>query len=399
MADAPGTADVVVVGGGVHGASVACHLARRKAGRVVLIERKFLASGPTGRSSALVRRFYAMDFLTRTASASAHAFRHWADEIGGGDPGFRQVGVLWLAGPETAPHLRENVRRARELGADVDLLGPDDAVRLVPELSVDDVAAAAHEPESGYADPSSTTTALVTRARELGATIVQYETVQAILTDGARVTGVRSTGGVTSAPAVVVCAGLWADRLLRPLGVEVPVTPKRHQMCFFRRPPQFASHPAILDRPHGTYMRPETGHLTIHGLSTYEDVVDPDSYNEGADPGEIVRNAELIARRFPCMEHGLSMGGYSGVYDVTPDHEPVLGAIPEYAGLFADFGWSGHGFKHAPAIGDIMAQLVLDGRAPGWDVAPLRWTRFREGDLLPPASAASPPHPKLRASA
>ncbi len=399
MADAPGTADVVVVGGGVHGASVACHLARRKAGRVVLIERKFLASGPTGRSSALVRRFYAMDFLTRTASASAHAFRHWADEIGGGDPGFRQVGVLWLAGPETAPHLRENVRRARELGARVDLLSPDDALRLVPELSVDDVAAAAHEPESGYADPSSTTTALVTRARELGATIVQYETVQAILTDGARVTGVRSTGGVTSAPAVVVCAGLWADRLLRPLGVEVPVTPKRHQMCFFRRPPQFASHPAILDRPHGTYMRPETGHLTIHGLSTYEDVVDPDSYNEGADPGEIVRNAELIARRFPCMEHGLSMGGYSGVYDVTPDHEPVLGAIPEYAGLFADFGWSGHGFKHAPAIGDIMAQLVLDGRAPGWDVAPLRWTRFREGDLLPPASAASPPHPKLRASA
>ena len=399
MADAPGTADVVVVGGGVHGASVACHLARRKAGRVVLIERKFLASGPTGRSSALVRRFYAMDFLTRTASASAHAFRHWADEIGGGDPGFRQVGVLWLAGPETAPHLRENVRRARELGARVDLLGPDDARRLVPELSVHDVAAAAHEPESGYADPSSTTTALVARARELGATIVQYETVQAILTDGARVIGVRSTGGVTSAPAVVVCAGLWADRLLRPLGVEVPVTPKRHQMCFFRRPPQFASHPAILDRPHGTYMRPETGHLTIHGLSTYEDVVDPDSYNEGADPGEIVRNAELIARRFPCMEHGLSMGGYSGVYDVTPDHEPVLGAIPEYAGLFADFGWSGHGFKHAPAIGDIMAQLVLDGRAPGWDVAPLRWTRFREGDLLPPASAASPPHPKLRASA
>jgi len=174
------------------------------------------------------------------------------------------------------------------------------------------------------------------------------------------------------------------------------VTPQRHQMCFFRRPPEFASHPAILDRPHGAYMRPETGNLTIHGLSAYDDVVDPDSYNEGADPGEILRNAELIARRFPCMEHGLSMGGYSGVYDVTPDHEPVLGAIPEYAGLFADFGWSGHGFKHSPVVGDIMAELVLEGRAAGWDLAPLRWTRFREGDLLPPASGASPPHPTLR---
>jgi len=397
MPEVPSTADVVVVGGGVHGASVACHLARRKAGRVVLVERKFLASGPTGRSSALVRRFYAMDFLTRTASASADTFQRWADVIGGADePGFRQVGVLWLAGADTAPHLRENVRRARELGARVELLEPAALQRLVPELSVHDIVAGAHEPESGYADPSSTTGALVSRARELGATIVQYEPVEGIVTDGPRVTGVRTARGAISAPAVVVCAGLWADRLLRPLGIEVPVTPKRHQMCFFRRPPQFAAHPAILDRPHGTYMRPETGNLTIHGLSTYEDVVDPDSYNEGADPGEIVRNAELIARRFPCMEHGLSMGGYSGVYDTTPDHEPVLGAIPEYAGLYADFGWSGHGFKHAPAVGDIMAELVLEGRAAGWDLGPLRWSRFREGDLLPPASAASPPHPKLR---
>src|ERR1700730_2694070 len=160
MAEVPGTADVVVVGGGVHGASVAYQLARRKAGRVVLVERKFLASGPTGRSSALVRRFYAMDFLTRTASASADTFQHWGDVIGGADePGFRQVGVLWLAGAGTAPHLRENVRRARELGARVDLLAPDDVRRLVPEISVDDVAAGAHEPESGYADPSSTPSA------------------------------------------------------------------------------------------------------------------------------------------------------------------------------------------------------------------------------------------------
>jgi sarcosine oxidase subunit beta len=364
---------------------------------VVLVERKFPASGPTGRSSALVRRFYAMDFLTRTGNASATTFERWADAIGG-DPGFRQVGVLWLAGAEAAPHLRDNVRRARELGVRVDLLEPDDVRKLVPEMSVHDVVAGAHEPESGYADPSSTTNALIARARELGATIVQYVAVEAILTEGPRVTGVRTAQGAISAPAVVVCAGLWADRLLRPLGVDVPVTPRRHQMCFFRRPPEFAAHPAILDRPHGTYMRPETGNLTIHGLSVYEDVVDPDAYNEGADPGEILRNAELIARRFPCMEHGLSMGGYSGVYDVTPDHEPVLGAISEYAGLFADFGWSGHGFKHAPAVGDIVAELVLTGRAPGWDLAPLRWTRFREGDLLPPASAASPPHPRLRSA-
>jgi sarcosine oxidase, subunit beta len=398
MADVPRTADVVVVGGGVHGASVAYHLARRRAGRVVLVERKFLASGPTGRSSALVRRFYGMDFLTRTGNASADIFQRWADQIGGGDPGFRQVGILWLAGPDRAAYLEANVGRARGLGVQVNLVTPADVRALVPEMAVDDLAVAAHEPESGYADAASTTNALAARARELGAAVVQHVSVEALLTSGDRMTGVRTAAGEIHAPVVVVCAGLWAPGLLAPLGITVPIAPTRHQMCFFRRPPGFDVHPGIIDRPSRTYMRPETGNLTIHGLSAYQEVVDPDQYNEGADPEEVMRNAELIANRFPVMEHGLSMGGYSGVYDVTPDHEPVLGPIAEYHGLHGDFGWSGHGFKHSPVVGDIMAQVVLDGRAAGWDLTPFRWSRFKEGDLLPPASAADPPHPKLHTS-
>ena len=389
--DVPRTADVVVIGGGVHGASVAYHLARRGARRVVLVERKFLASGPTGRSSALVRRFYAMDFLTRTANTSATVFQHWTERIGGGDPGFRQVGILWLVGPDRADNLRANVRRARELGANVVTRTPDEVHALVPAMAVDDVALGAYEAESGYADAAMTTNAFATRASELGATVVQYVPVEAILTAGERVTGVRTAAGEIHAPAVVVCAGLWAGRLLGPLGVDVPVAPTRHQMCFFRRPPDFGPHPAVLDRLHLAYMRPETGNLTIHGFFAYDEVVDPDHYNEGADPGEVLRNAELIAARFPAMEHGLSMGGYSGVYDNTPDHEPVLGAVPEHPGLFVNFGWSGHGFKHAPAVGDLLAQVVLDGHAPGWDLQPFRWSRFRDNAPLPRATAADPP--------
>src|SRR6266576_4103944 len=116
MADVPKTADIVIFGGGVHGASLAYHFARKKAGRVVLVEKKFIASGPTGRSTALVRGFYAMDFFTRTSSAAAEVFRHWKDVVGGdGNPGFQQVGMLVLAGPDTAPHLRHHVLRARDL--------------------------------------------------------------------------------------------------------------------------------------------------------------------------------------------------------------------------------------------------------------------------------------------
>jgi sarcosine oxidase, subunit beta len=392
MADVPRSADVVVIGGGVHGASVAYHLARRGARRVVLVERKFLASGPTGRSSALVRRFYAMDFLTRTANASADVFRDWGERVGGGDPGFREVGVLWLVGLDRAEHLRANVRRAGQLGARVEAVEPAEIQALVPAIAVDDVTLGAYEPESGYADAGLTTNAFATRARELGATVVQYVEVEAIATAGDKVTGVRTSAGSIEAPAVVVCAGLWAGRLLAPLGLAVPVAPTRHQMCFFRRPPDFGPHPAILDRPHACYMRPETGNLTIHGFFAYDEVVDPDHYNEGADPGEVLRNAELIAQRFPAMEHGLSMGGYSGVYDNTPDHQPVLGPVAEHPGLFVDFGWSGHGFKHAPAVGDLLAQMVLDGHAPGWDLDPFRWSRFRDNALLPRAAAADPPH-------
>jgi len=397
MADVARTADIVIIGGGVHGASLAFHLARKKAGRVLLIEKKFIASGPTGRSTALVRRFYAMDFFTRTASAAAEMFRHWQDVVGGdGTPGFQPVGMLALAGPDTAPHLRENARHAQALGAGVRLIEPAEVKALVPGINVEDVALASYEAESGYADPSSTANALANRARDLGATLVQWREVESIRTAGGKVIGVRSEGADIDAPVVVNCAGLYADRLLRPLGIEVSIKPERHQMCFFRRPVGFGVHPAVADLIQMTYMRPEHGDLTIHGKLSYDEIVDPDHWNEGVDPDQIVANAELIAHRFPAMEHGLAMGGYSGLYDATPDHHPVLGAIPEYGGLFADFGWSGHGFKHSPFIGDIMSDVVLHGRAKDYDLAPFRWSRFRDNDLVPPARWNAAPHPKHR---
>ena len=193
--DVPRTADFVIIGGGVHGASLAFHLARKKAGRVLLIEKKFIASGPTGRSTALVRRFYAMDFFTRTASAAADMFRHWKDVVGGdGDPGFQQVGMLALAGPDKAPYLRHNALQAQKVGSRVALISPSDVKALVPAVNVEDIALASYEAESGYADPSSTANALANRARELGATLVQYRHVDAIRTAGDQVVGVPVRG-------------------------------------------------------------------------------------------------------------------------------------------------------------------------------------------------------------
>src|SRR5438477_2786344 len=221
MVDIPRTADIVIVGGGVHGASAAYHFARKKAGRVLLIEKKFVASGPTGRSTALVRQFYAMDFFTRSACAAHAMFRHWKDAVGGdGDPGFQKVGFLALAGPNQAANLRRNAQRAAELGAGIVLLSPDELKRLVPAMRVDDLALASYEADSGYADPSSTANALINRARELGATIVQYRGVDNIRTAGGKVVGVTSEGVDVDAPVVRTCAVLDAHGLQAPLAIE-----------------------------------------------------------------------------------------------------------------------------------------------------------------------------------
>jgi sarcosine oxidase subunit beta len=399
MAELPRTAEVVIIGGGVHGASLAYHLARRKIGHVVLVERKWLASGPTGRSTALVRRFYGHDFFTRTANAAADVFQRWSERIGG-DPGYRQVGYLVLTAADEAEHLARNVRRAQALGARVALLTRAEVAALVPGLWIDDVALASWEAESGYADPVATTNALATRAREEGAAIVVDTRVDAIRVEGGRVVGVTTSAGPIAAPVVVNCAGLWAPRLLAPLGITVEVCPTRHQMCVFERPPGMASHPAIGDRPQHTYMRPETGDLTLFGLGSHAhvEVVDPDDHDEGADPEQVLKNAELLARRIPAMEAGRVRGGYAGVYDTTPDGQPVLGAIDEYPGLFTDFGWSGHGFKHSPVIGDLLAERIVAGPRPDDDplsFRPFRWRRFLEGDLIPQTSPAAPP-PELR---
>ncbi len=394
MPDLPRSADVVIVGGGVNGASIAYHLARRGAGRVVLVEKDFLAAGPTSRSTAMVRRFYVrpegfpLDFLNRSAARSAEIFRDWAELIGG-DPGFHQIGYTILAGQAEAPDLRRSALLAQEQGAHVQLLSRCELQDLVPGMAVDDLALGSYEPESGFADPSSTTMALADRARAHGATIVQYSAASEILVHGSRVSGVRTAAGDVSAPVVVNCAGVWADRLLEPLGLAVGIRPKRHQMCVFQRPPDMGSHPAIVDLPNRTYMRPDLGDLTLHGVGSYDEVVDPDAYDEGVDPDEVVRDAELIARRLPAMENGLFRRGYSGLYDVTPDAEPVLGAIPAIDGLFACFGWSGHGFKHSPETGRALADVVLDGRCADYDIEPFRWSRFREGALLPTASPTS----------
>ena len=378
------TADVVVIGGGCNGASIAFHLAEGKAGRVVLLEKGALASGPTGRSTAIVRQHYSNQVTARMALDSLRVFQQWEDRVGG-TCGFVRTGFLVgvRGGDRTA--LEGNVALQRGVGIDVRLVGADELRRLEPQLFAEDLVAGAYEPEAGYCDPVSTTTSFAEAARGRGARIVQGREVTAIRIERGRVAGVETAAGSVAAPVVVVAAGPWARRLVDGVGVALPIEPSRHPVCAFRRPPEFGRAPMIYaDFVNQFYMRPETGDLCLVGSIDPGDaahLADPDTYNAGVDLDTITDFGGRVSRRFPVLERGFSRGGWAGVYDVTPDWHSIIDRIDELPGLHVVAGTSGHGFKLSPAVGALVARLVTEGRRdPALEF--FRADRFRAGRLI-----------------
>jgi sarcosine oxidase subunit beta len=378
------TADVVVVGGGCTGASVAFHLSQQGVRGVVLLEKGALASGPTGRSTAIVRQHYSNEVTARMALESLRVFQQWGARIGG-SCGFVQAGFLVGVREADRPALEGNVALQRSVGIDVRIVSGDELRRLEPELYTEDLVAAAWEPEAGYCDPVATTTSLADGARARGARIVQGRAVTGIRLERGRVAGVETSAGAIAAPAVVNAAGAWAHRLAAGVGVKLPIEPSRHPVCAFRRPSEFARAPMIYaDFVNQFYMRPETGDLCLVGSIDPADaghLADPDRYNEGVDLSTITDFGGRVSQRYPALERGFSRGGWAGIYDVTPDWHPVLDAVEEVPGLFVAAGFSGHGFKLCPAVGGLMAGLVTAGRRDE-RLEFFRADRFRTGRLI-----------------
>ncbi|MGH7266535.1 MAG: NAD(P)/FAD-dependent oxidoreductase [Candidatus Rokuibacteriota bacterium] len=378
------TADAVVVGGGCTGASIAFHLAERGLGRIVLLEKGALASGPTGRSTAVVRQHYSNEVTARMALESLRAFQAWPDRVGG-TCGFVQVGFLVGVREADRPALEGNVALQRAVGIDVRLLSVDDLRRLEPQLFTDDLAAAAYEPEAGYCDPVSTTTSLADAARRRGARVVQGRAVTGIRLERGRVSAVETDAGSIATPVVVNAAGAWAHRLAALVGVDLPIEPSRHPVCAFRRPADFGRAPAIyVDFVHRFYMRPETGDLCLVGSIDPADaghLADPDRYDEGAGLETITDFGSRVARRYPALERGFSRGGWAGIYDVTPDWHPILDAIETVPGFYVAAGFSGHGFKLCPAVGRMMAELITKATREG-GLESFAADRFETGRLI-----------------
>ena len=376
------TADVVIIGGGVTGLSTAFHLTRRGVRDVIVVDKGAIASGGTGKSSACVRQHYSTAETCRMIRYSLEFFQHFAERADGGACGFRHTGYLLGVDDKMRKPMEASVALQRSVGIDTRLVSPAEMRELEPRLRSDDLVAGCYEPASGYCNPVETAQGFARAARTAGARIIEDSAVLELLLDGDRVRGVRTRTGDILAPVVVNAAGLWSARVAAMAGLELPIHVCRHKISIVswpeadRRP-----HPMVYDFVTNIYTRPELGeHILVGGLDADEsrDAVDPDAYKEGVSLDESTDALARVSHRFPVLADGHIARGYAGCFDVTPDWHPILDRVgPE--GYHVAAGFSGHGFKLSPAVGHMVAALVVDGPGGHPDLRTFRLSRFAEG--------------------
>ena len=318
------TADMVIIGGGVMGASIAYHLAKQGGGQVMLLERQALCNGTSGRSGAIVRQHYSNDFTIRMARESLAVFQHFDDVIGG-DCGFLTTGMIVMTDTQGAEALRANVKMQQEQGVDTELVSHAEVREVAPGYNSEGVELACYEPETGVADPMATTHCFAQRARDHGVSIREFVAVTQILTEGGRVTGVRTSPGDVHSPVVVLAANVWSVGLTQSLHIALPITPTRHPMVALRRPADFGGrmglHAVGLDLTRQIYLRPDIGGVTLVGST--ENVLtlsDPDTYAQGLSEQEIAHFRTMAAGSMPALARAVPRGGWAGIYDDTPDY-------------------------------------------------------------------------------
>ncbi len=372
------TADVVIVGGGVTGASIAYHLAQRGVRKILVLERKFLGAGGTGRSVGIVRQLYPTPETTQMVLRSLKIFQSFGEAVGG-HAGYTACGVLIGVSPSMRPQLEKTLTLQQALGVRAQVLEPSDVASVDGRIDTTGLGAILYEPESGYGDPVGVTSGYADAARRRNVVIEQGTEVTVIATRGTRVTGVMTAAGERiEAPVVVNAAGLWSPAIAALAGVTLPIVIGRHPVFIVERDADFgAPHIVYLDLAGGSYVRPESGGLTLTGSLTDDETQHPmDPELLGAEVGldEAEGVLERASRALPRLADARYRQGYAGAFDITPDWMPILDESP-VRGFWIAAGMSGHGFKLAPAVGEMMASLIT-GTEPPVSAAPFRLDRF-----------------------
>ena len=374
----PKTAEIVILGAGVMGSSIAFHLAKQKVGKVVVLDKDHVASGGSGRSSALIRMHYSFPPEVQLALISLHMFQNWQEVLG--RPGeFRKTGFVRLVHPNESGRLKLNVEMQRRLGAKVELIDKHDLQALEPDWKVDEVDLAAYEPDSGYGDGAAVAGDFLEAARAMGVQYFSRTQATGFLIDGGRVRGVHTAQGAVSTPTIISATGPWTRPLFQCAGCDLPIECEFHQVAILRnRTDMKSAGCACIDSVTATYFRSDAQDKFLVGDFYGKRPVDPDNFSQRAADESLEEILERACRRIPKLAGAEIMRGVTGVYDMTPDSRPLLGEIPNISGLYVCAGFSGMGFKICPAIGMVMSELVLDGKGKTVDISAFRPNRFEE---------------------
>ena len=384
-------ADVVIVGGGVNGASIAYHLARRAYGKIIGLEKNDLATGSTAKSAGIVRQHYTNPLIIQMAIQSRQFFETFQDEVGG-HPGFVQNGFLLFVADREVDALKMNVASQRALGLPVDILQPEDVADYFPGLNMDGVALASYEPSSGYADPHGVAVAFAEQARSMGVDFHIGRQATGIQINNGKVCGIETNQGNIETPVVVNAAGPWGAHLAKSIGIDLPLQVKRLQELFVKPAEAYSKYnPTVIDLAQLIYMKPDAGGLAMIGGGIAEDhrAIDPDGYDEQVHFDTVLDITERVADRIPALADAEYVRGVAGVITVTPDFHPILGEAPEVKGFIHAMSCNGHGFKLSPAVGRLISELIIDGQT-SLDITSLQPDRFKNGHMLFSQYAAFP---------
>jgi sarcosine oxidase subunit beta len=377
------TADVVIVGAGVTGCSIAWHLARLGVRDVLLLEQLPAAGqGSTSKANGGIRAQFSTPIHIEMSRYSIAAYRRFADETGGGDCGLLQAGYLFLTATEPGERaLRANFTLQQRMGVPNRWVSPAEIAAIAPYVRADDLRGGTFSPEDGFIDPHGSTLGYLDAARRLGVTFSGDTEVLEVTRDARGVTGVRTSRGDVATRSVVNAAGPHAGVLADRAGVTVPIAPVRRMLACTEAldgaPPVI---PMTIDLDTGLLIRREGRGI----LFAYSDPADPPGFDTSFDPAFVAVVAEKAAARFPfCAEAEVSPRRcWAGLYPETPDHHAILGAHPELEGFHLAIGFGGHGIMHAPATGIAVAEQLVHGESRTLDVRALRPRRFAEGDTI-----------------
>lgn len=370
--------DVIVIGAGIAGASTAFFLAERGV-RTALVEKTHPAGGPTGKSSALTHAFYLSPELSRLAIKGVETLRR-IPELTGEAPVHTEVGMMWACGADARQAWAEAARRITRDGSLIEELSPQELKRRAPDMDVEGIALALWEPAYGYADPYRATNALAKGARDRGARTYFGIRAKRLLTSRGQIEGIETESAQRIlAEKVVVAAGVWTKPLLAAVGVDLPIHVERHEMAVLEaagRALEFMPF-AWCDDLLCNYARPDGDRVVLCGVwagggtgirhqtvKRPSRVEDPDHYKEGIEEEESEHVLSFITPRFPRLQELGVRPGYAGLYDMSPDDNPIIGAVPGIEGLYVVCGSSGHGFKMGAGVGEEVARLVATGDAP-----------------------------------